>query len=486
VRVNGRDLRCRVVGEGGNLGFTQAGRIEYDRARGRIFADFVDNSGGVHCSDREVNIKILLRMAEQTEGLTRDERNELIEAVADDVVAAIVYDNFLQAQILSQETAVSAERIEAYEDLILRLEADAGLDRGIEQLPTTETMMERARAGRRMARPELAVLLAYEKQHLTDELVASDLPEAAFFERLLTNYFPQPIVDRFGLLIPDHPLRRQLAATIIANEMLNSQGITFVSRLEVETGAAAPEIVGAYRTARGVTGASARWRDVENLAGTVDAEVVNQLLLGVDDLVEDLTRWFIAHPSDEPIEERIDRYLAGFEELAAGIRSMGPKRWQNRHERTVARMTRLDVPAHIAAGHAYQTELVHAADIVDVAVANDRSPEEVGRLFFRAGSVFHIDWLERQIEGLDAGTRWQRWAIIGLERELMSLRRLIVERVLAVSADAEARAAFAKFVSESEVEIGRMNRLMKALRRDGVSDSAAVVVAIRQLEELVR
>ncbi|MGB5532733.1 MAG: NAD-glutamate dehydrogenase domain-containing protein [Acidimicrobiia bacterium] len=486
VRIDGRELRCKVVGEGGNLGFTQEGRIEYDRAGGRIFTDFVDNSGGVHCSDREVNIKILLRLAEQSGSLTRNERNELIEAVSDDVVAAIVYDNFLQAQILSQETSVSAERIEAYEDLMVRLERDAGLDRGIEKLPSTETMMERSRAGRRMARPELAVLLAYAKQNLTDDLVASDLQEAKFLEGLLTDYFPQPIVERFGSLIPDHPLRHQLAATIIANEMLNSQGITFVSRLETETGAGSSEIVRAYRTARAVAGASDRWRDVEQLAGTIDADVVNQLLRGVDELVEDLTRWFIAHPSDDPIDERVEHYLNGFEELAAGIRSMGPKRWQNRLERTVARMTRLGVPEHVAAGHAYQAELVHAADIIDVAATNERPVEDVGRLFFQAGSVFHIDWLERQLEDMSADTRWQRWAIIGLERELMMLRRLIVERMLAASTDIDSGAVFAAFVSQSEREITRMNRVMKALRHDGVSDSAAIVVAIRQLEQLVR
>lgn len=486
VRVNGRDLRCRVVGEGGNLGFTQAGRIEFDRAGGRIFTDFVDNSGGVHCSDREVNIKILLRMAERSGALSRDERNELIEAVSDDVVEAIVYDNFLQAQILSQETAVSGGRIEAYEDLMVRLEAGSGLDRGIEVLPNTETMIERARAGRRMARPELAVLLAYAKQHLSDELVASDLPDSPSFGRLLASYFPQPIVDRFGTLIPEHPLRRELVATIVANEILNSQGVTFVSRLEVETGAGAAEIVGAYRTARGVAGASARWRDVEALAGSIDADVVNQLLSGVDDLVEDLTRWFITHPRDEPIQERIDRYRAGFEELAAGIRSMGPKRWQNRLDRSGSRMVRLGVPEHIAVGHATQIELVHAADIIDVAYATGRSVDEIGRLFFRIGAAFHIDWLERQLAELPAITRWQRWAILGMKQELVSLRRAIVERMLTVSADGDADAAFAVFASAAEPKIARLNLLMKALRRDGVSDSAAVMVAVRQLEQLGR
>ncbi|MGB9357856.1 MAG: NAD-glutamate dehydrogenase [Acidimicrobiia bacterium] len=486
VRVDGRELRCRVVGEGGNLGFTQAGRIEFDRAGGRMFTDFVDNSGGVDCSDREVNIKILLRMAERSGALTRDERNNLIEAVSDDVVEAIVYDNFLQAQILSQETAVSGKRIEAYEDLMVRLEAGAGLDRTIEMLPTTETMVERARAGRRMARPELAVLLAYAKQHLTDELVASDLPESPYFSRLLVRYFPQPIVDRFGPLIPDHPLRRQLAATIIANEILNSQGVTFVSRLEVETGATPPEVVAAYRIARGVAGASARWREVEALAGSLDADVVNRLLTGVDDLVEDLTRWFIAHPSDESIQDRIDRYRSGFEELATGIQTMGPKRWQNRLERSVARMIRSGVPEHIATGHATQFELVHGVDIIDVAQANDRSVEEVGRLFFRAGAAFHLDWLERHLEDLPADTRWQRWAIIGMEQELLSLRRSIVERMLMDWADQEGDAAFSAFAAREDLEIGRLNRLMKALRRDGASDSAAIQVAIRQLEQVTR
>ncbi len=486
VRVNGKDLRCRVVGEGGNLGLTQAGRIEYDRAGGRIFTDFVDNSGGVHCSDREVNIKILLRMAERSGELSRSERNALIEAVSDDVVDAIVYDNFLQAQILSQEAAASSKNIEAYEELMVRLEADAGLDREIEVLPSTEVMIERARAGRRMTRPELAVLLAYAKQHLTDALVASELPESGYSERFLTSYFPGPIVERFSSLIPSHPLRRQLIATITANETLNSQGITFVSRLGAQTGAGAPAIVGAYRIARGVAGASARWRAVEELAGSIDADILNALLAGVDDLVEDLTRWFISNPSDEPIQERIDRYRDGFEHLSSDIRTMGPKRWQNRLERMVARLVRSGVPEPIAIDHAFQGELAHAPDIIDVAASTGRPQVEVGRLFFRSGAVFHLDWLERQLAGLPPTTRWQQWASIGLERELMALRRSIAERVLERSDGAEIGDAISAFVAGAAADVDRLNGLVAALRREGVSDTAPVVVAIRQLEDLVR
>ncbi len=485
VRVNGRDLRCRVVGEGGNLGFTQAGRIEYDRSGGRIFTDFIDNSGGVHCSDREVNIKILLRIAERSGELTRDSRNELIQAVSDDVVAAIVDDNHDQAQILSQEVAASAGRMESYEDLMVRLEAEAGLDRKIEVLPATEIMIERRRVGRGMARPELAVLLAYAKRHLTDELVDSDLPESVFFESLLTGYFPPQIVERFESLIATHPLRRQLVATIVANEMLNSQGVTFVSRLEAETGAGAAEIVRAYRTARGVVGASARWREVEMLPGALDAEVVRQLLGGVDSFVETVTRWFIGRRGTEPIADRIEAYRSGFIEIAGEIRSMGPKQWRNRLERQVKRFIDLGVPEEIAVGHVFQAELVHAPDIIDVAAATGLPLGDVGRAFYRAGQVFHIDWLERQIESLPATTRWQRWATLSLGQELMNLRRLIVERILTGCHDSDVDAAFATFADSTAVERERLARLVALLRRDGVSDSAAVVVAIRQMMTLV-
>jgi glutamate dehydrogenase len=484
VRVNGRDLRCRVVGEGGNLGLTQAGRVEFDRSGGRIFADFIDNSGGVHCSDREVNIKILLRIAEQSGVLTRDERNELIQAVSDDVVAAIVYDNFLQAQILSQEAAASSERMESYEDLMVLLEAEAGLDREIEVLPHTETMAERARTGSGMTRPELAVLLAYAKRYLTDELVHSDLPDSVFFESLLTGYFPREIVDRFESLIPMHTLRRQLVSTIVANEMLNSQGVTFVSRLEVETGAGAAEIVRAYRTARGVVGASSRWHDVEMLAGSLDAEILRKLLTGVDNLVETITRWFIARRGTEPIMDRIEAYESGFAEIVQGIRTMGPKQWQNRLERQVKRFVDLGVPEAIAVEHVFQVELVHAPDIIDVAADTGLPLPDVGRAFYKAGQAFHIDWLERQLETLPTSTRWHRWATLSLEQELMTLRRVIVERVIAGDHDGDINAAFAAFSENTVTERERLAQLVGILRRDGVSDSASVVVVLRQMMTL--
>src|SRR5438093_1890917 len=254
LRVDGRDLRTKVVGEGGNLGFTQRGRIEYARAGGRINTDFIDNSAGVDTSDHEVNWKILLGLAIARGELTLDERNGLLQACAIDVVAHVLYDNYLQAQILSQEEEVSSQRIEAYEDLMQQLEAEGELDREVEYLPTTDEMTERRTNALGMTRPELSVLLAYAKRFVYAALLASDLPDSEYLASDLVRYFPPSIVERFGHLLTEHPLQRELIATMASNDVVNSQGITFVSRMVAETGAHRADVVRAFRIARDVTG----------------------------------------------------------------------------------------------------------------------------------------------------------------------------------------------------------------------------------------
>jgi glutamate dehydrogenase len=484
VRVDGHELRARVVGEGGNLGFTQAGRIEFSRFGGRIFTDFLDNSGGVHCSDREVNIKVLLRLAEMNGRLGRDDRNALIESVSGDVVDAIVYDDFLQAQIIAQEAASSADRMDAYEDLMAALEEDVGLNREIEGLPSTEMMMERSRDGIPMARPELAVIMAYAKQQLTDDLIDSDLPDSPEFSEDLRTYFPVPIVDRFGAYIEQHPLRRELIATIVANRVLNSQGSTFVSRLEAEMGASPAQVVRAYRIARDVTLAGQRWSAIEELTGVLDPALQRDMLGSIDGLVETITRVFIAQPSEASMEELIDTYGRGFAELSGEIQSIGPKRWQEQNNETAQRLIDHGAPPELAYRHAYQDELVHGTGIVDVAVATGRPVLDVAKAFFRAGQSFHIDWLERQLADLPADTRWQRWARLSLAYDLMALRRQIVERIFEESLGADADAAVDAFIATHLEQEGRLTRLMRLMRRDGVADTAAVTVAIRQIQAL--
>jgi glutamate dehydrogenase len=485
VRVNGAEVRARVVGEGGNLGFTQRGRIEYARAGGKINTDFIDNSAGVDTSDHEVNWKVLLGLAIQRGELTVDGRNELLQSCAPDVVRHVLYDNYLQAQILSQEEEVTLQRLEASEDLMQQLEAEGELDREVEFLPTSEEMLERRAEGVGLTRPELSVLLAYAKRSAYTALLASDLPDSDYLVSDLERYFPPAIVERFGHLLADHPLRREIIATLAANDVVNSQGITFVSRMVTEAGAEPADVVRAFRIARDVTGAVDRWADVEALDGRIDPKIQSELMSGVDWLVETTSRWYLVQAAGQRLSDAVTAARASFAELSDAIHQIGPDAWREERELEAQRLMAEGVPEIVAARHAFQPELVHAPDIIAVSHATGRPPMEVARGFFVLGQRLEIDWLEGQLEALPTTTRWQRWALLSTEDDLMALRRRLCERVLEVGADRPIDEAIDAFVASREEATDRVRRFMRGLAVEGITDASQVTVALRQLRTLV-
>lgn len=485
VRVNGGDLRARVVGEGGNLGFTQRGRIEFALAGGRINTDFIDNSAGVDTSDHEVNWKVLLGLAIQRGELTLEGRNELLESCSPDVVQHVLYDNYLQAQILSQEEEVSAPRIEAYEDLMEQLEADGELEREVEFLPTAEEMAERRANGQGMTRPELSVLLAYAKRSAYAALLTSDLPDSDYLTADLERYFPPKIVERFGRLVAEHPLKREIIATIAANDVVNSQGITFVSRMVIETGATPADVVRAFRIARDVTGAVSRWADVETLDGQIDPGVQNELMKGVDWLVETTSRWYLVQATGQRLAEAVDAARDSFAELSRVLDQVGPDAWREGHEHEARRLMAEGVPEALARQQAFQSELVHGPDIIAVSHATGRPPLEVARGFFLLGEKLGIDWLEQQLEALNAGTRWRRWARQSTEDDLFALRRQLCERVLEQAGGTPIDEAVASYLQVREQQVARVERFMRGLSVEGVSDLSQLTVALRQVRSLL-
>ncbi len=484
IRVNGRDLRARVVGEGGNLGFTQRGRIEYAQAGGRINTDAVDNSAGVDCSDHEVNLKILLGLAEQRGDLTRKQRDELLQAVADDVVRHVLYDNYLQAQILSQEVAASAGRLEAYEDLMASLEAEGGLERPIEYLPSTDEMAERRKASAGMERPELCVLLAYAKRSIKQALLHSSLPDDPYLERELARYFPPRVVERFGYLLPDHPLKRELIATIVANDVVNSEGITFVSRTVAETGAEPADVARAYRIAREVTGATPLWDEVEALDGKIDPVLQNELMVGVDWLVERVARWYLSSAPAADLGTAIEEGRDGFAEVAASIQSAGTDSWRAAREEVAAPFVAAGVSDDLARRHAYLPELVHAPDIVVVARQTGRPVPDVARVFYLLGEALHLDWLEARLDDLPAVSRWQRWAVQAVEDDLTLVRREIAQKAIDTAPGADADEAVAAYLAARPEASERLSRFMRGLALEGVTDLAVLTVAVRQIRGL--
>jgi glutamate dehydrogenase len=396
----------------------------------------------------------------------------------------VLYDNYLQAQILSQEVATAAERNEACEDLMSQLESEGELERGVEYLPTSDEMAERRGRGDGLTRPELAVLLAYAKRSIKRDLLDSDLPDAKYLEQDLLEFFPASIVERFEPLLIDHPLRRELIATIVANDVVNSQGITFVSRLVAETGATSAEIVRAFRIARDVVGAVDRWADVEGLDGKIDPGLQNELMTGVDRLVETTARWYIVRAAGLRLAEAIDQTRLAFRRLSSGIEQIGPEAWREQREEAAQRLIEQGVPEEIARRHAFQDELVHGPDIVSVARTTGRPVLEVGRGFFLVGDGLSIDWIEQRLSEQPAKTRWQRWAIRSMEDDLYTVRREIVESVLEHAGGRPIDEAVEAYLEDRAAPYGRLQRFMRSLTMEGVTDIAQLTVALRQIRSL--
>ena len=278
IRADGREVRAKVIGEGGNLGCTQRGRVEYaqsggpEKAGGRINTDFIDNSAGVNTSDLEVNIKILLADVARKGRLTRAARDKLLASMTDEVAALVLRNNYLQSQAISVLEQRAPERLTEYQSLIRALERGGHLNRAIEFLPDDEEFPERRKQRLGLTRPELAVVLAYSKIWLSNHLLDSDLPDDPYFASEVQRYFPTPMRKRYAREIPRHRLHREIIATATTNSLVNRMGPVFVTRAQEDTDADPAAIARAYTIAREIFSMRALWADIEALDNRVPAE----------------------------------------------------------------------------------------------------------------------------------------------------------------------------------------------------------------------
>jgi glutamate dehydrogenase len=484
VRINGADLRARIVVEGGNLGLTQRGRIEYARAGGKINTDFIDNSAGVNCSDREVNLKILLRLAETRGEIGREERHELMAAEAGNVVEAILYDSLEQAQLLAREEMASFDRLDAYEQLMTSLESRESLDRELEWLPSSQEMTERERTGTGLTRPELAVLLAYAKRSLAEAVLSSDLPDSIPMMGDLTRYFPGEVSKRFGHLMWEHPLRRELIATIIANGVVDAQGPTFVSRLVARSGAEVAAVVAAYRNARDLVGGTERRRAVEDLFGSVDYLVWNEMMAANDRLVATLTRWYLNRaPARAPLVDGREPAEI-FRQLEEEAEGRGPGQWRLERDGRIERLKSAGVPVEVARQTVAAFELVHVPDMIEVAGHTGRSPIDVAGVFHHLGHVLELDELERVVAELQLTDPWQRWAGETIEDDLLSVRRSLAQHVLDGAHGSSIEDAVQQFIADRADSVVWIAELIRSLDLGAIDDAAPLLVVVRQIQNL--
>jgi glutamate dehydrogenase len=487
LRVDASELRCRVVGEGGNLGFTQRGRVEFALAGGRINTDAIDNSGGVDCSDHEVNIKILLDAIVADGDLTEKQRNALLVEMTDDVAAHVLRNNYEQTQALSLAEAQAGSMLDVHARLIHNLDQSGKLDRGLEFLPGEDVIAERKAAEQGLVSPELSVLLAYSKIALYEELLASDLPEDPYLSVELDHYFPAILAERFRDWLPDHRLRRELIATHLTNSLVNRAGMTFAFRLGEETGAAAPDIARAYSVAREVFDLRGLWGEIEALDNRIAAEVQLAMLLEGRKLVERATRWLVRNqPRPLDIAAAISYFAPGAAMLGEAVPRLLVGSDRSALERTAGEYVEAGVPPELATRVAGLGKMFSALDIVEVAGARRASIEDVAAVYYALGGHLQLHWLRDQITTLPRENRWQALARAALRDELYSAHSALAGEVLQsgpAGLDPERRIAAWEERDPNGVE--RCRQVLVDIRMGGVSSLETLSVAIREVRNLV-
>ena len=484
VRVNGAELRARVVGEGGNLGFTQRARIEYALAGGRIFTDAIDNSGGVDCSDHEVNIKILLGEVVRAGELERDARDALLEDMTDEVAQLVLRDNYGQGQVLEMMSTGAAHVLDEQAGTLRRLAHAGRLNRRLEFLPLDEALAERRAAGQGLVTSELAVLLAYAKIELYDEVLASDVPDDAWVAGALWRYFPQALRERYFEAIGRHPLRREIIATHVVNTLVNRVGASFVDRIRDETGHAAAQIVRALLAVRELFALVPLWRDIEALDNHVPSESQNALLIEALKLSRSATLWLLRAPRRlDDLSATVEAFGPGVSKLAGQLPELLAAGERESLAAVAAGHVADGVPEELAQRIAALRWLRPALDIVELARAHERDELAVARLYFAVCAELDLPWIAAQIDALQSDARWPSLARGALRTDLAGEARRLVAQALTHGEEAEA--CVAAFVEAGGERLARYRALVTEAR--GVTpDVASLSVLLRELRGLMQ
>ncbi|HSI56523.1 MAG TPA: NAD-glutamate dehydrogenase domain-containing protein, partial [Ideonella sp.] len=488
LRVNGRELRCKVFAEGGNLGCTQLGRIEFAHAGGRINTDAIDNSAGVDTSDHEVNIKILLGLAQGDGELTDKQRNSLLPEMTDEVAQLVLRDNVFQTQVLSVTGRIAPQLLDAQIRFMQFLEKGGRLNRTIEYLPPDEELAERRAAGQGLTSPERAVLLAYSKIWLYDELLASPLPDDPWVATALQRYFPTALQTRFAGYMPRHPLKREIIATHVTNSMINRVGSTFVHRLVETTGARAFEVVRAYLMSREIFGMVPLWLAIEALDNQVADEVQSSMLIDTSRQLERGTKWFLrSRRLTEDMAATIEHFTPNVIALSARLPTLLDADEHTRVEASVAHYVASGVPRELAARVVTFGTLYATLDIAEVAGSARWPVELVAAIYFDLANRLGMPWLRDKIAALPGDQHWQMLAKDAMLDDLSGLQRAITGAVL-IGGDGEEHESPAALVEAWQARntrtLERAAQLLVELRAAPAPDAAMLAVALREMRAL--
>jgi glutamate dehydrogenase len=489
LRVNGANLRCRVVGEGGNLGLTQLGRIEFARVRnGLVNTDAIDNSGGVDCSDHEVNIKILLELVVRDGDMTLKQRNKLLVEMTDEVAHLVLQHNYLQTQALSVAAARGVYLLGEQLRLIRSLEASGRLDRALEFLPTDEEIGEREAAGQGLTHPELSVLLAYAKIRLYDTLLASDIAEDPYLSKELQAYFPAPLRKSLSARMEQHPLRREIICTHITNSLVNRMGSTFCMRVQEATGCSYGDIARAYAVVREVFRAREMWKEIESMDNKVPAAIQAEMLGETVRLLDRGALWMLRNlRSPIEIAATVEQFAPVADIVTARIAKLVKGDTREALRRRTRHFTSSGVPKELAERISLVEGLYSSLDIADVALGSGLNVGDACETYFALSNELDLPWLNQSIRTLPQNTHWQTRARAALRDELFAELRsltaqLIRETGSLKSTDARIKAWLAARTEERQ----RCGEVFADLRAADKQDLAMLSVAVREIRALGR
>ena len=489
IRVDGRELRGKVVAEGANLGVTQRGRIEYALAGGRINTDFIDNSAGVDTSDHEVNIKILLGEVIAAGKLAMAARNKLLFSMTDEVAQLVLLDNYRQTMALDNAEAQGMAMLDEGARFMRALEKVGKLNRAVEFLPDDETLEERRAAKISLARPELAVLLAYAKITLNEELLHADVPDDRYLLQDVGLYFPKPLRTRYADFIPRHRLRREITATYVTNSLVNRTSPCFVNEMHELSGRSAPDIVRAYLACRQSFALRSVWAEIEALDAKVPAQLQTDMQLAIQALIRHVTLWFLKnapHPLD--VTATIEKFGPAVATLMSHVEKLLSPDLAARAEADAARFIERGAPPALARRIAYLRMLAPACDIVHLAERTKRPLDATAQLYYAVGARFGFDWLRDRTQALVADNGWQRLAIATVVDDLYAQQTDVTRQVArAVPPKAPPAAAIETWFAKNghAGNMGRIESLLSELKAANAVDISMLLVANREIRGLL-
>jgi len=486
IRIDGQDLRVKVVGEGGNLGLTQLGRVEAAQHGVRLNTDAIDNSAGVDTSDHEVNIKILLDAVVRSGDLTEKQRNGLLAEMTDDVAHHVLRDNYEQNVLLGNARAQTHSMLPVHKRFIRQLESRDELDRQLEFLPSDAEIDRRDAVGLGLVSPELSVLVAYSKMTLAADLLATSLPEESYARNLIRSYFPEEIVERYDAILEDHPLRREIITTVAVNDIINRGGITFVYRAQEETGATPAEIARAYAVCREVFDLPRFWRRVEHLGNSAPMDAQSAIYLEARRLLDRSARWLLQNRhSLVDIDAEIEHF-AQVKDLTPSIPAMLRGSEAERLHRRAAEYEDAGIPADLALETAAHLDAFGLLDVVELAQASGQDADGVARLYFVLSDRFDVDKLLTRITALPRDERWHALARMALRYDLYAALAGLTANVLAAtSPELDPDERVARWEEAAAEGLARARSTLHEIAESESFDLATLSVALRVIRTLV-